>query len=874
MDDDSSGWEQAGDAGAGTAAASAAAATTATRSSARERGPSSKMNYACEACRLAKVKCQPGPTDAAGICKRCSEFKRECIFRTGPRTRRSKYSQAATAPLPPPPGPSKTFSINFDMPAEEKPDSQFELLRAIHERSQFNIHDSSDEEEEGGPGGGRWQDPGTRQQQPPLLSGVAAPATFSFADMSTKPRQRADTESSAAAAISSTGSGAGEPKTAKLQSMGSLAIKPQFNLESATRLLDHFRSMLVHCPVFVLPENADVRSMAREYPFVLLAILAVSSCTTSLQGYSLYDEEFRKVLGLKFVAGGERSLELLQGLLVYCAWYPFHLRPKSKHGTQYLRMTVDIVRDLELDQEDGMQMAAEDKLASIRAFLACAYLENISSAAWYKPPAFTLSTWWTKCGNILEQSSTLYQDHVLVALSRLQQIGNEMYSQFCTLHKSAHQDDNQRELIRLGLISRLQGIKNRMPSQYATATSVVLCSIFSDIYAVAGIAMKAPSVAFKASNYQIVAAHELLNICHTVRSFLDFLVGLKSEEISSLSSADLSRIILVLIVASRLSFPMPRLCPDLDYLQAREILRYDEYLEKLSATPTSDGIEDTSEDIDRSDATSGKKRKSKQNASESLNVNKTDLASALRVIIRSLRKVYANKIASHDKRRNAAGAAAAAHMADWAAAHPDYQQRKGFVRMGCPMIDGTLDSYIDSWGGQPDQQYSSRFYQVQQHPPHHQHQQQHPYSQQQQMPLSQGEAPGFYGSNDTTSNDSSTLLSSNYATSHSGQSSMVGVMMPHSSTSSSSDPSAVMSDGGAFGRSAAAGAPASGVEGTGRDANGAATAAAVAAPPPVVFQDLWDAMTIGWADTDMVDVVGVLQPQGEEEREPPASGQS
>lgn len=61
--------------------------------------------------------------------------------------------------------------------------------------------------------------------------------------------------------------------------------------------------------------------MARSAPFVLLAILAVSSYASSPQGHSLYDEEFRKVLGLKFVTASERSLEMLQGLLIYCAWY-------------------------------------------------------------------------------------------------------------------------------------------------------------------------------------------------------------------------------------------------------------------------------------------------------------------------------------------------------------------------------------------------------------------------------------------------------------------------------------------------------------------------------------------------------------------------
>jgi len=67
---------------------------------------------------------------------------------------------------------------------------------------------------------------------------------------------------------------------------------------------------------------------------VLLAILASASGCRTVQGHGLYDEEFRKVLGLKYVAGGERCLEMLQGLLVYCAWWvpiPFHLfLPHSK----------------------------------------------------------------------------------------------------------------------------------------------------------------------------------------------------------------------------------------------------------------------------------------------------------------------------------------------------------------------------------------------------------------------------------------------------------------------------------------------------------------------------------------------------------------
>lgn len=105
------------------------------------------------------------------------------------------------------------------------------------------------------------------------------------------------------------------------KSLATIGIQPQFNLDSASALLENFRSIQMRqFPVVHIAPDATVASLAREKPFVLLAVLAAASGSRSLQGHSLYDEEFRKILGLKFVAGGERSIELLLGLVIYVAW--------------------------------------------------------------------------------------------------------------------------------------------------------------------------------------------------------------------------------------------------------------------------------------------------------------------------------------------------------------------------------------------------------------------------------------------------------------------------------------------------------------------------------------------------------------------------
>lgn len=134
----------------------------------------------------------------------------------------------------------------------------------------------------------------------------------------------ADAQPSVQASSSTSGAGtfsASTPSASSRSVHGLSSIQPQFNLDSATSLLDSFRNgMLPYFPVMALPSDATVPSLAKDKPFVLLAILAAASGGRSMQGHSLYDEEFRKVLGLKFVSGGERSLELLIGLQIYCAW--------------------------------------------------------------------------------------------------------------------------------------------------------------------------------------------------------------------------------------------------------------------------------------------------------------------------------------------------------------------------------------------------------------------------------------------------------------------------------------------------------------------------------------------------------------------------
>ncbi|KAI0428223.1 hypothetical protein F5Y09DRAFT_332739 [Xylaria sp. FL1042] len=612
-----------------------------------------KMNYACEACRAAKTKCQSGPQP--DICKRCSEFKRECIFRTGPRIRRPKASSrtdSKAATLPPPPGPSKTFSIDFEMPEVEEPSDDFECLRERHERILEELVLNSDEDEYVQEGGEYFTN---------LIGGnPAGSKTFSFNDMSSSP-----SVSLSGASSSWTESSARIMARQKSKPMLNLGIKPQFNLDSATKLLASFHDMLPHMPCLVFPEDVDVRSLARNSPFILLAILAVTSCSSSLQGHSLYDEEFRKILGLKFVAGGERSLELLQGILIYCAWYPFHLRPNNKQAFQYLRMAVDIVHDLDMEQESDLDLSSlapgqrARKLDNIRALLCCFYAISAFSGTWGKASTLRWSPQLARCADALDRCSELEQDHHLAWLVRFEYIFEELIEARRNFDRGPRdfQSEMQRNLIRAGLEAQFREFRANMPEKYASI-------------------MPEP---------ETVTSDRLLQAAHKVRSVFDHITSQKPHEFRGFCGADYGRFIIAVVLAYRLSFPVAGACRDYDVAQGRRILDFGEILRKLVESPDDDDAQEGGGRVRGDSKGKGGDKGGATTTTPTKKPRKSDASSALKLVLRSVKVKFEEKTAAFE------AMVAAATVEEWETR--DYMST-------CPMLNGSMDQYIPLWAGQ------------------------------------------------------------------------------------------------------------------------------------------------------------------------------
>jgi hypothetical protein len=90
-------------------------------------------------------------------------------------------------------------------------------------------------------------------------------------------------------------------------------------LAQAEELLMIFRQKAAGFPFVQIPADATVPSLARKTPFLLLGILTAASVRDRPLNHQL-DHEFRRVLSMKVIVQGCKSLDYLQGLLVYIAW--------------------------------------------------------------------------------------------------------------------------------------------------------------------------------------------------------------------------------------------------------------------------------------------------------------------------------------------------------------------------------------------------------------------------------------------------------------------------------------------------------------------------------------------------------------------------
>ena len=120
-------------------------------------------------------------------------------------------------------------------------------------------------------------------------------------------------------------------------------------LDKAQEFLNVYRTQCHSFPFLCVPTYASVQTLSSERPFFFLSVLYMGSYRETAFQRPL-DDHLRKVLSSKIIVDGEISMDILQGLLVFLAWYHFCFRPARSQIHQFVQLAASMADDLALDK--------------------------------------------------------------------------------------------------------------------------------------------------------------------------------------------------------------------------------------------------------------------------------------------------------------------------------------------------------------------------------------------------------------------------------------------------------------------------------------------------------------------------------------------
>ncbi len=86
-------------------------------------------------------------------------------------------------------------------------------------------------------------------------------------------------------------------------------------------MLDVFRNELTqHFPFVVVPSELNVGDMKRDKPFLFLAIMMLT-CRNDIPRQAAIAKAIREIISQRILLKNEHTLDILQGMLLYLAWY-------------------------------------------------------------------------------------------------------------------------------------------------------------------------------------------------------------------------------------------------------------------------------------------------------------------------------------------------------------------------------------------------------------------------------------------------------------------------------------------------------------------------------------------------------------------------
>ncbi|EFQ99780.1 hypothetical protein MGYG_02793 [Nannizzia gypsea CBS 118893] len=415
-----------------------------------------KRPRACEACRQLKVRCDPDHDHPDGSCKRCVKANRRCIV-TMPTRKRQKKGDSRVAEL------------------EKKIDALTASLQASRAKSySSDLNDSGPQQnaERSWSGSSRWssQRRVSGSASLPGAAGIAGSKRSSNGEFRSMPGMRPpailpqpkspsnhvsfihtwlhgekpNRQENSWPAFVPDSSPAGRPDHEYADAIDRGIIDQETAAKAFTHYVENMAPLL---PAVVFPPNTKMGDVRRETPVLFLSILSVSIgfCAPSLE--PTLTSEMHKIFADRIVIRGEKSLELMQALVIAALWYmpPEHYEELKFYLLIHLaaimgtdmgmnRRTKPQTQSLEIVKELMSRKAVfidPQSLDGRRAWMGC-YVLAVNAAMGLRRPLLTRwNTYMDESVKMLLESPDAYpSDRALVEWVKLGHIGEEIGFQF------------------------------------------------------------------------------------------------------------------------------------------------------------------------------------------------------------------------------------------------------------------------------------------------------------------------------------------------------------------------------------------------------------------------------------------------------------
>lgn len=554
-----------------------------------------KAQLACKPCRSLKVRCLP--SQEGDVCQKCVRSGAECIFEEQkPRRKRDKPdSRARVAALE---RKLEEVIAQISQSNKDEPSGGNDGVDNIGFKA------SNEAGQRGRTGRAPWK----------RTSRTAEGGT----DLPTPESQTRDGYTSQASHTPGGVEAYPYPATSVFNPYPSDGAKPELlvsrgllSIENIERYLGVFREMCDYFPYVVIPLGATAYSLLEERPLLLHAILAVSTCS-DVHLQKVLERSFKEIMLSRLMLEAEKSIDLLQSILICMAWGHFFHIPKRDQSYQLLQMAIALCVDLGLNlmpsvaiQKIGLHLEHFQPSGIVegdefwcrearRAFLGCYHVSTMNNWIWAKPNTLAYSGYILQCAKSISNDPEYVTDQLVLPLIQLQVIGDEYHD---VLRIGKDNGSSESHLNRLGTHSRsfhkqIQDLHDSLTPTAAASPAVQLAIHFASVHAheqdllspwalMKRLPPTGPSLKPTPNPINCPSRMDLLLTClQSATSFIDLFLTLPLSTYPHLSTTPWSSLIYSLVIIYRLSIGTPRI-PLWDVHLARDTVRLERYFETL-----------------------------------------------------------------------------------------------------------------------------------------------------------------------------------------------------------------------------------------------------------------------------------------------------